>query len=206
MTRNGPGLSVERSQALAQIESLEREVRQAKERLADAIGGLAPEPVRDHALRAAPSGASVRLSELFGASRDLLVIHNMGKRCVYCTLWADGFSSLYKHLANRCAFVLTTPDEPQVAGAFASARGWTFPVVSHAGTSFASDLGYKQDRDDAAHGPYTPGVSGLRLNEDGTITRKGSRSFGPGDDFCSLWPMLDLLEGGAAGWEPRYAY
>jgi predicted dithiol-disulfide oxidoreductase (DUF899 family) len=187
-----------------EIQRLEEEVLVAKERLAKALKARPPEVVRDYTLHAAGSGAGVRLSELFGASRDLLVVHNMGQRCPYCTLWADGFASLYKHLANRCAFVLTTPDEPAVAGAFASARGWTFPIISHAGTSFAQDLGYKGE--EHTYGSYKPGVSGLRKRDDGTITRIATRPFGPGDDFCSLWPMLDLLEGGAGEWAPKFHY
>lgn len=187
-----------------EIEKLESELRQAKERLTRALRTRPLEPVRDYTLRAAGSGASVRLSELFGASRDLLVIHNMGKRCPYCTLWADGFSSLYKHAANRCSFVLTTPDEPDVAAAFASARGWTFPVVSHAGTTFAADLGYKGE--EHTYGSFKPGISSFRKHDDASIIRLATRPFGPGDDFCPIWPMFDLLQGGAGEWAPKFHY
>lgn len=184
-----------------ELERLEQDVREAKARLTAAMRALPPEPVRDYTLRMAGSGASVQVSQLFGGSRDLLIVHNMGRKCSYCTLWADGFSALYKHLANRCPFVLTTPDEPEVAGAFASSRGWTFPVASHAGTTFAADLGYNP-----APGDFDPGISGLRRLDDGGIVRTGTRRLGPGDDFCSVWPMFDLLEGGANGWAPKFAY
>ena len=36
---------------------------------------------------------------------------------------------------------------------------------------------------------------------DGVVT--GVTSFGPGDDFCLPWPMVELLAGGAKGWEPH---
>jgi hypothetical protein len=42
-----------------------------------------------------------------------------------------------------------------------------------------------------------PGVSALRKTEGGAIERTGRTRFGPGDDFCALWPLFDLLEGGA---------
>jgi predicted dithiol-disulfide oxidoreductase (DUF899 family) len=183
------------------IQQLEQDILAAKRRLTDALRALPPQPIRDYTLAHVPSGSAVHLSELFGASRDLLIVHNMGRQCPYCTLWADGFVSLYKHIATRCSFVLTTPDEPDVAGAFASSRGWSFPVVSHAGTDFAKDLGYKGEG--GTYGSFRPGISALRIQDDGSIIRTGTRPFGPGDDFCSLWPMFELLQGGMGEWAPK---
>jgi hypothetical protein len=41
----------------------------------------------------------------------------------------------------------------------------------------------------------------------GTITRVArSRQLGPGDPFCPVWPLLDLLKDGPNGWEPKYHY
>ncbi len=184
-----------------EIARLEQEVLDAKKRLTDALRKQPPQPVSEYTLRYAGSGAPVRLTDLFGSSSDLLVVHNMGKKCVYCTLWADGFSNVYKHIANRCPFVLTTPDDPTVAGAFAGSRGWTFPVLSHAGTTFAADLGFNP-----AEGDFHPGVSALFKESSGKVVRTGSRPFGPGDDFCSVWPLLDLLKNGSAEWAPKYHY
>lgn len=192
-----------------EIGRLEQAVIDAKAALTKAIRARPPESVRDYTLRLAGSGASVQLSELFGTSRDLLVVHNMGRSCVYCTLWADGFASMYKHIATRCAFVLTTPDAPDAAAAFASARGWTFPIVSHAGGSFAKDLGFvavHRQGPNAGREGFMPGVSALRRNADGTIVRTGTRQFGPGDDFCAIFPMFDLLQDGVGDWQPKYHY
>jgi predicted dithiol-disulfide oxidoreductase (DUF899 family) len=100
-----------------------------------------PEQVRDYEL-ATPQG-SVRLSSLFGDKRDLIVIHNMGVSCAYCTLWADGYNGIYHHLIERAAFVVSSPDPPDVQRTFAQERGWRFPMVSHAGTAFAADMGYR---------------------------------------------------------------
>src|SRR5262245_145337 len=71
-----------------------------------------PEEVRDYEL-VTPQGP-VRLSSLFGGKRDLIVIHNMGVSCAYCTLWADGYNGVYHHLVERAAFVLSSPDPPDV--------------------------------------------------------------------------------------------
>lgn len=180
---------------------LERELRDAKKRLTDAMRALPPQPIADMPLRHVPSGSSVMLSELFGTRDELLLVHNMGKRCPYCTLWADGFASMYRHLSDRCAFVLSTPDEPAVAGAFASARGWTFPLVSFAGTDFARKLGFEGDTE-STYGAFQPGISAFARTPQG-IVRTGTRRFGPGDDFCSLWPMFDLLRDGENNWRPK---
>lgn len=182
----------------------QRDVLDAKKRLAEAIKARPPEPINNYTLAHAGSGSAVTLAALFGTHRELLVVHNMGKRCPYCTLWADGFASMYKHIANRCAFVLTTPDDPTTAAAFASARGWTFPVVSHAGTTFAQEMGYRGD--DGKYGVFRPGISALWKDDAGAILRTGTRPFGPGDDFCSLWPMMDLLKNGVGGWEAKFHY
>src|SRR4051794_29424934 len=50
----------------------------------------------------------VSLDELFGDHDELLVIHNMGAGCSYCTMWADGFNGLIDHLEDRAAFVLSS--------------------------------------------------------------------------------------------------
>lgn len=141
-----------------------------------------------------PDG-SVRLSELFGGHRDLLVIHNMGRGCAYCTLWADGYNGVYHHLTDRAAFVVSTPDPAAVQAAFAASRGWRFPMVSHRGTTFAADMGYA----DGAR--LLPGVSVFQQAGDGLVRVSDSGSC-PGDDYCAVWHLFDLLPGGAADWQP----
>jgi predicted dithiol-disulfide oxidoreductase (DUF899 family) len=140
------------------------------------------------------------LSDLFGAKDDLIVIHNMGTSCVNCTLWADGFNGVYEHLANRAAFVVSSPDAPDVQRRFAVGRGWRFPMVSHAGSDFAADMGYRSES-----GGWLPGVSVFRRDGD-RILRVADTAFEPGDGFCAVWPLLDMLPEGAAGWQPRYSY
>lgn len=161
----------------------------------------ASQPLNAYTLALAPSGARVTLRELFAGKQDLLVIHNMGKRCVYCTLWADELSGIAHHVMDRCGLVLTTPDEPMTAGEFARGRKWNFPVASTFGTSFAKDLGFADPQ-----GREIPGVTAMTLDNNGRPMRVRSAQFGPGDNFCALWHLFDLLPGGAKGWEPKYGY
>ena len=157
-----------------------------------------PEPVADYA--SATVDGTARLSRLFGGKDDLIVIHNMGTSCPGCTLWADGFNGIYEHLANRAAFVVCSPDAPDASRRFAAARGWRFPMVSHTGTEFAADMGYRSES-----GGWRPGVSVFRRDGD-RIVRVSDTSFQPGDDFCAVWHLLDLLPDGAAGWSPKFSY
>ncbi len=183
-----------------QIQQLEQELASCRERLNAARRAAPPEPVQDATLMN-PDGTPVTLTELFGEHDELLVVHNMGQRCSYCTLWADGFNGLADHLANRCAFVLTSPDAPDVHRAFVASRAWRFKTASTHGTTFAQDLGFA-----SASGSELPGVSSLRKQADGSIARVGKAPFGPGDEFCSVWPFFDLLSNGSNGWTPKMVY
>lgn len=181
----------------AEMRAAYERVRTAKADLLRLVRARGPEPVEDHTLRN-PDGTEVRLSDLFGAHDDLLVVHNMGKGCSYCTLWADGLTGFVPHFARRCAFVLCSDDEPAAISAFAKERGWSFRCVSGRGAGFTGAMGYRNDK-----GGPVPGVSAFHRSGDGTITRTGHTPFGPGDDFCALWPLFDLLQEGADGFVPR---
>jgi len=184
--------SAERLRALReQIAETRREMRRVRE-------GIQPEPVKDYVL--AGKDDAVRLSELFGGKDDLFVIHNMGTTCPSCTLWADGFNGVYAHLADRAAFVVSSPDAPDVQQKFAKSRGWRFPMVSHEGTTFAADMGYLSES-----GRPMPGVSVFK-HKDGKIVRVADATFDTGDDFCPVWHMLDLLPGGGGDWHPKFRY
>lgn len=141
----------------------------------------------------------VQLSSLFGDKESLFMIHNMGISCHYCMLWADGFNGVADHLLDRASFVISSPDSPEVQQETRSARSWQFPMVSVESNTFANDMGFKTDNG------YLPGVSVFQRNGD-NIVRVGSSMFGPGDDFCAVWHLFDLLPGGADGWEPKRNY
>jgi predicted dithiol-disulfide oxidoreductase (DUF899 family) len=105
-----------------------RQISELRQKMRDVQAAVEPEAVKDYTFQRA-GGGSVRLSELFGDKADLFVIHNMGQSCPYCTLWADGFNGAYRHLSNRAAFVVSSPDTPEKQRKFAESRHWTFPMV-----------------------------------------------------------------------------
>jgi predicted dithiol-disulfide oxidoreductase (DUF899 family) len=186
--------------SIAEIEELERELLGLKERIVKAKRSLPRQRVEDYTF-SAPGGTEVRLSELFGGKDDLILVHNMGTGCPYCTMWADGFTGVLAHLMDRAAFVVVSPDPPEVQKRFAAGRHWNFRMVSAKGTTFNKDMGFEEP-----DGSPDPGVTTFHREPDGGIVRVASAPFGPGDDFCVVWPFLDLLADGAAGWEPQYKY
>jgi len=102
-------------------------------------------------------------------------------------------------VANRVAFVVSSPDPPEVQREFAASRGWKFPMVSHAGTTFAADMGFRTDKG------WRPGVSVFR-RAGNKIFRVSEATFSPGDDFCTVWHLFDLLPGGPGDWRPKFRY
>ncbi len=182
----------------AKIAAYRGEIADLRRKMREAQASVEPEPVRDYEF--ASLEGQVRLSQLFGAKRDLFVIHNMGRSCPHCTLWADGFNGIYRHIADRAAFAVSSPDPPDVQKSFTAGRGWEFPMVSHQRTSFAADMGYR-----SAGGGWLPGVSVFRRDGD-RIMRVADTSFEPADDFCTLWHLLDLLPEGVGDWQARFTY
>src|SRR6185437_15201326 len=125
----------------AKLAAYHDEIAELRRKMREVQASVDPEPVRDYEFTTIEGSA--RLSQLFRTNDDLIVIHNMGRSCPHCTLWADGFNGVYQHIADRAAFVVSTPDPPLVQRDFAASRGWRFPMVSHQGTSFAADMGYR---------------------------------------------------------------
>jgi predicted dithiol-disulfide oxidoreductase (DUF899 family) len=174
------------------------EITALREKMRALQAEIEPEPVTDYELTGAAGKA--HLSQLFGDKQDLFVIHNMGTSCPGCTMWADGFNGVYHHLADRGAFVVSSPDAPDVQKKFAAGRGWRFPMFSHQGTSFAADMGYRSES-----GGWRPGISVFQ-RAGKKVVRVADTGFEPGDDFCAAWHIFDLLPEGRAGWRPKFVY
>jgi predicted dithiol-disulfide oxidoreductase (DUF899 family) len=172
-----------------------RQIATIREKMRDTLATVEPQEVADYEF--ATTDGSVRLSQLFGDHEDLILIHNMGASCSYCTLWADGYNGIHQHVVARAAFAVTSPDRPDVQKKFAQSRGWQFPLVSHAESTFAADMGYR-----SAKGGWIPGVSVFKRSGN-TIARVSDTGFSPGDDYCTLWHFFDLLPGGVGDWPAK---
>jgi predicted dithiol-disulfide oxidoreductase (DUF899 family) len=178
---------------------LEKQLVELKKKLAAARKKGGRRQVQDYELHG--WGGGVRLSELFGDKKELIVVQNMGKQCPYCTLWADGFNGMLNHLEDRAAFVVCSPDSTEEQQLFANSRGWKFRMVSSQGTAFKRDLAFERKGKD--NRPL-PGVSTFEKDAKGRVWHVASAGFGPGDDYCSLWSLLDLLP--KSTWAPKFSY
>ena len=180
-----------------QIESLQREIFELQGRLQSIRAGKPPVEVPDY--RFDSLAGAVRLSELFGDQDDLLMIHNMGQACRYCTLWGDALDGAVDHLESALALVMVSKDSPEQQRRFARSRGWRFRMVSHGGGDYMAEQ--------VAVGEMSnmPGVVHYE-RRDGAVYRRAGSLFGPGDPFCPVWHFLALAGIDESRWTPQYSY
>lgn len=192
-------MGTEDNQKNLELQRAFEELKQLQDKILALKRAAGPLSVSDYRLKT-PEGTDVSLFSLFTDKDELMVIHNMGRGCRYCTLWADGFSGIVPHLENRTPFVVVTPDKPEIVRAFSESRGWKFKILSAYGTSFINDMGFEKN------GKPQPGMSTFLRKPDGSVLRTASDFFGPGDDYCAIWHLFDLLPKGVNRWEPQYKY
>ncbi|MCB0825968.1 MAG: DUF899 family protein [Armatimonadetes bacterium] len=179
----------------SRIKELETQIYQLKEELSQLRRENEGEVVADATFMTADG--EVSLSDLFGDKDRLILIHNMGHTCSYCTLWADDANNYFPRIEERAAFALCSPDDPAKQAEVAAHRGWKFRMVSDAGKEFTRAMGYLDDE-----GYWHPGFSAFAKREDGTIVRLNNTSFGPYDDFCPIWHYWDMIGLEQWSWQP----
>lgn len=144
-------------------------------------------------------GGSVSLLELFGDRDKLLLIHNMGQGCRYCTLWGDGLNGFVPHLESAMALAMVSRDAPELQRQFAGSRGWRFSMASHGGGDYISEQTVMEGSDNM------PGAVVYERRGD-QIFRMNSCIFGPGDLYCSIWPLMGMAGMSDGDWTPQYRY
>jgi predicted dithiol-disulfide oxidoreductase (DUF899 family) len=180
-----------------EIADLQRQIFELTRQLNELQKDSEGEEVRNYSFTTLTGDTT--LLELFGGQDRLLVIHNMGQGCRYCTLWADGFNGFVPHLESAMAVVLVSKDAPELQRRFANSRGWRFRLASHGGGDYIREQTVMEGSDNM------PGaVVYARKGEQ--IYRKNSGIFGPGDLYCSIWNLLGLAGMSEADWTPQYKY
>lgn len=142
---------------------------------------------------------TVTLTALFAGRDTLFAIHNMGRACRWCTLWADGLNGFLPHLEDQHSVVLLSRDAPEEQQRFAHSRGWRFRMASHGGGDYIREQSVLEGQDNM------PGIVCYTLQE-GVIQRKASAIFGPGDLYCSIFHVLGLAGLGFEDFTPQYRY
>lgn len=192
-------MSQENKSLYTEIEELQKNIREAQEKIKLLREKIKPEIVQNYFFKNKKNEA-VSLLECFRENSDyLLVIHNMGKKCSYCTLWADELNGISTPLYDAVPFVLISPDTPEVQEEFATSRNWKFNMLSAHETSFIADMGFEPKPNQ-----YYPGVSVFKKQGD-AILRTSFDYFGPGDMYCGLWHYLDLIPE-KLDWHPKIKY
>lgn len=182
---------------MSEADALEMEIMEKAQKLAALRKAEAPTPVSDYDFRTL--GGATTLSALFADRDRLLVIHNMGQGCRYCTLWADGLNGVLAHLEDAMAVALVSKDPPETQRRMAQDRGWRFRMASHGGGAYMAEQCKMAGYDNC------PGAAVYDMN-DGKIMRRGRAAFGPGDLYSPIWHLLAL--GGVASneWTPQFHY
>lgn len=155
-----------------------------------------PEQVEDYSFVSADG--PITLSALFADKSELVISHNMGEFCSYCTMWADCLEGSKMHLETRCSLAMVTSDPPEVYIRNATERGWTYTIVCDETKQFTQVMGFWSEE----HG-WGPGVSTFRKSADGKIVRTGWTEYGPGDAFCPPWHYFSLLGITEDDWTPK---
>lgn len=141
----------------------------------------------------------IALADLFRGREQLLMIHNMGQACRYCTLWADGINGVLDHLEDTMAVTFVSKDPPAIQRRMALDRGWKFTMASHGGGA------YMTERCTMAGYDNCPGAA-VYERTDGKIVARGRTAFGPGDLYSPVWHFLSLAGIGTSEWTPQFHY
>ncbi len=182
---------------MTEAEKLEFEIMEKAHKLAELRRKDPDVEVKDYTFQTL--AGETNLTGLFADRDRLLVIHNMGQGCRYCTLWADGINGVLPHLEDAMSVVLVSKDPPDVQRRMAGDRGWKFRLASHGGGTYMAEQCSMGD-----HVNY-PGAA-IYERKGKTIACRGRAIFGPGDLYSPVWHFLALAGIGADSWTPQFNY
>ena len=174
-----------------QIKKNYRETERLRKQRIELFSKLAAKRLKDDYYFKDKNGRRKKLGSLFGKQKYLFMIHNMGKKCSYCTMWADGLNDTFKYLKKKGAFVVVSPDDFETQKKFADSRGWKFNMLSPDNNSFLKDVGFEYNVNGSTY--HLPGVSVFEKTRGGNIRRVAMDYFGPTDNYCNVWHFYDLL-------------
>lgn len=159
--------------------------------------------------------SKTRLSELFAAGRDTLVLYSLmyppgGSACPMCTAFLDALDGNAVHLSQRINLAIVAKAPVETIRTYAASRGWTsLRLLSSGGNSYNTD--YFAESPDGAQLPM---LNVFRRGPDGIRHTYGSELFmipsEPGqhprhiDPMWPLWNVLDMTpDGRGSDWYPQ---
>ena len=178
-----------------EIRAIEQQIRQLMEKLAKLQKTHHDGEVNNYNF--STLNGKTTLLDLFGEKDKLLLIHNMGQGCRYCTLWADGFNGFVQHIESTMSVV--SKDSPKIQRQFANGRGRRFRLASHVGGEYIQEQSVMEGSNNM------PGAA-VYERDGNKIYRKNDCVFGPGDIYCSMWSLLGLAGLNETSWTPQFSY
>lgn len=180
-----------------EIRALESEALALAKRLETLRRENDPMPVKNYSFETL--AGPMDLLTFFGEKETLLVIHNMGDGCRWCTSWADGLNAALPHLEDSFAVVLVSRNDPLAQRRFALERGWNFRMASHGGGEYAEEQSVTPGE------PDMPGIA-CYVRKGDQIFRKNASEFGSGDFYNPLFHVATLAGIGLEEFTPRFSY
>ena len=216
-----PGESAEYRAARDRLLEAEIALRRQTEAVAAQRRALPPGgQVREDYVFAEGDGAHpVRLSELFGDKRTLLLYSYMygpamQRPCPSCTAMLDGLDGQAPHITQRAALAVVARSPIGRILDFTKERGWRrLRLVSSAGNSYHADY-----HSEAADGSQWPIMNVFVKSPDGVIRHSWASELAfaasdPGQNqrhIDAIWPMWAALdftpEGRGADTQPKLNY
>ena len=214
------GESAEYRRLREELLDAESALRDQRERVSALRRDLPTNPVdRDYVFREGPADIEkddpvreTRLAELFeDGTETLILIHFMFDPswelgCPMCSMWADGYDAVAKHVRQRTSFAVVAKQEVGKLRAHARRRGWkNLRLLSAHDSSFISDFGMEDDRS----GQH-PGASVFVRGSDGavrhayTVEAMNRGEFRGVDLLSPVWHLFDLLPNGRGDWMPTH--
>ncbi|MCO4781352.1 MAG: DUF899 family protein [Candidatus Cloacimonetes bacterium] len=179
----------------SQMQELYKEIEEKQSQLLKLKKSIPAFEVEDYSF--STLDGEVKLSTLFGDFDELILVYNMGSKCPYCALWADEYNGVFRHLSSRAAFVVSSPDTPQLQSEISKSRKYVFPMVQ------SSQDFRKQMKFEKEDGSVWPGFSVFQKTKDNKVYHVSKDYFGPGDQYCGVWHFFDLLPSDKE-WHPKH--
>jgi predicted dithiol-disulfide oxidoreductase (DUF899 family) len=168
----------------------------------------------DLSINSPSSFFSANLSDLFAAGKDTLIVDHLmfGAKeevaCPMCSMWADGYNAVARHVGNKTNFVLVAKAEIGKLRDWARARNWhDLRVLSSQDNTFNRDFGFEEK-----NGDQIPGISVFRRQGDNIyhFYSQGAE-LAPGryrgiDLLSPVWNLFDTLPEGREQWFPQHFY
>jgi len=182
------------------------------------VGGLVKEDYVFHRRGADGNEQAVRLSELFAAGQDSLLVYSfmygpdMKRPCPLCTSILDGLNGNAHHIMQRMSVAVAAKSPLDRIHEFADGRDWSrLNLVSTQGTTYNADY-----FGETGSGSQMPMANVFVRREDGIHHFWGSELlYHPNESGDSrhvdlLWPLWNVLdltpEGRGADWYPKLSY